>query len=89
MTPTYTVASVTLPDDAKPITVYNVVQVAGNKWSTSSKSAHYSPSENCIYVTEGRRVNQPYTVFENRFFGQEQDGRADYHYTAGGYYFDL
>ena len=87
--PTHTVASVTLPDDAKGITVYKVVQVAGNKWSTSPKSAYYSPSENCIYVTEGRRENQPYTVYENRAYGQSQDGRGDYHYTAGGYYFDL
>lgn len=82
-------AAQALPEDATPITVYKVVQVSGNAWSTSAKSAYYSASENCIYVTEGRRVNQPYSVSENRAYGQSQDGRGEYKYTAGGYYFDL
>lgn len=79
----------TLPDDARSITVYKLVHVGGNAWSTSPKDAYYSRSENCIYVTEGRRVNQPYSVTENRAYGQSNDGRADYRYTAGGYYFNL
>lgn len=81
-------ASRELPADARPITVYKVVQVGGT-WSTSSKSAYYSASENCIYVNEGKRKNQPYTVSKNLAYGQSDDGRANYHYTAGGYYFDL
>ena len=78
-----------LPEDARSITVYKVVQVGGNAWSTSAKNAYYSSSENCIYVTEGRRVNQPYSVTENRAYGQSNDGRAEYRYTAAGYYFNL
>ena len=78
-----------LPDDARSITVYKVVQVGGNAWSNSPKSAYYSRSENCIYVNEGRRENQPYTVTQNRAYGQSNDGRAEYRYTAGGYYFNL
>ena len=78
-----------LPDDARSITVYKVVQVGGAAWSTSPKDAYYSSSEKCIYVTEGRRVNQPYSVFENRAYGQPNDGRAEYRYTAGGYYFNI
>lgn len=78
-----------LPDDARSITVYKVVQVGGNAWSTSAYSAYYSRSENCIYITEGRRQNQPYSVYENRAYGQSKDGRAEYRYTAGGYYFNL
>ncbi len=77
-----------LPDDACSITVYKVVQVGGT-WSRSPKSAYYSRSENCIYITEGSRKNQPYTVTENRAYGQSNDGRAEYQYTAGGYYFNL
>ena len=82
-------ASNELPNDASPITVYKVVQVGGNSWSNSPKSAYYSRSENCIYVKEGRRENQPYTITENRAYGQSNDGRAEYRYTAGGYYFNL
>lgn len=78
-----------LPDDARSITVYKVVQVGGNAWSSSPKDAYYSRSENCIYVNEGRRKNQPYTISENRAYGQSDDGRAEYRYTAGGYYFNL
>lgn len=82
-------ASRELPADARPITVYKVVQVGGNSWSNNPKSAYYSASENCIYVNEGKRKNQPYTVNKNPAYGQSNDGRASYHYTAGGYYFDL
>lgn len=78
-----------LPDDAKPITVYLIKQVGGNAWSNNPKSAYYSASENRIYISEGNRKNQPYTVHENRAYGQDKDGRADYRYTAGGYYFNL
>lgn len=78
-----------LPDDAVKLTVYKVVQVGGNAWSTSPKDAYYSASENRIYVTEGKRVNQPYNVTQNRAYGQDQDGRAEYRYTAGSYYFNL
>lgn len=78
-----------LPGDAQPITVYKVVQVGGSAWSTSPVSAYYSSSENCIYVSEGRRKNQPYTINENRAYGQPNDGRAEYRYVAGGYYFNL
>ncbi|MBO8447473.1 MAG: hypothetical protein IAC32_07005 [Bacteroidetes bacterium] len=78
-----------LPDDARPIRVFKIVQGGGNAWSTSQKDAYYSPSEHRIYVTEGRRVNQPYEVHENRAYGQEKDGRAEYRYTAAGYYFNL
>lgn len=89
VTATASAASNELPEDATSITVYKVVQVGGNAWSKSPKSAYYSSSTNCIYVTEGRRVNQPYTVSENRAYGQENDGRGEFRYTAGGYYFDL
>ena len=79
-----------LPEDARPITVYLVQQLrGGNAWSSSPKSAYYSASENRIYVNEGSRKNQPYKVSENPAYGQEKDGRAEYRYTAGGYYFDL
>lgn len=77
-----------LPEDRRPITVYKVVQIGGT-WSSSPKDAYYSKSTHCIYVTEGRRENQPYSVSENRAYGQSNDGRAAYRYTAGGYYFDL
>ena len=83
------VAADDLPEDARPITVYKVVQVGGNAWSKSAVSAYYSASENCIYVNEGRRKNQYYSVSENRAYGQEKDGRAEYRYYAGGYYFNL
>lgn len=78
-----------LPDDARYITVYKVVQVGGNAWSTSSIGAYYSASENCIYVDEGARKNQSYSVMENRAYGQSNDGRAEFRYEAGGYYFNL
>lgn len=78
-----------LPEDVREITVYKVVHVRGNAWSTSPKDAYYSKSENCIYVTEGKRVHQPYTVYENLAYSQSNDGRAEYRYTAGGYYFNL
>lgn len=78
-----------LPDDARTITVYKIVQVGGNAWSNNAKSAYYSRSENCIYIDEGQRKNQPYTVTNNRAYGQSNDGRAEYQYTAGGYYFNL
>lgn len=78
-----------LPEDARPITVYLVKQVGGYAWSNSPKSAYYSASENRIYIDEGSRKNQPYTVYENRAYGQERDGRAEYRYTAGDYYFNL
>lgn len=78
-----------LPDDAVSITVYLVKQVGGTSWSTSAVSAYYSRSENCIYVNEGRRKNQPYTVHENRAYGQSNDGRAEYRYCASNYYFNL
>jgi len=78
-----------LPDDARSITVYKIVQVSGSAWSTSPKDAYYSRSENCIYVTEGRQKNQPYSITENRAYGQSNDGRAEYRYTAGGYFFNL
>lgn len=77
-----------LPADARSITVYKLVQL-GNKWSSSAKSAYYSASENCIYVNEGKRKNQPYTVTKNPAYGQEGDYRAQYYYTAAGYYFNL
>ena len=83
-------ASPTLPDDARPITVFRVKQVGANAWSNSPVSAYYSASENCIYVNEGSRKNQPYSVYENRAYGQSNDGRAGYRYVAGGeYYFNL
>ena len=82
-------ASQNLPDDARSITVYEIKQVGGNAWSSRTVSAYYSASENCIYVNEGRRKNQPYSVIENRAYGQENDGRSEYKYYAGGYYFNL
>lgn len=88
-TETTVAAAGELPDDARSITVYKVVQVGGNAWTNSPKSAYYSSSENCIYVNEGKRKNQPYSVSANRAYGQENDGRAEYRYTAGGYYFNL
>lgn len=78
-----------LPSDAQSITVYKVVQTGGTSWSTNPKNGYYSPSENCIYVSEGSRANQPYTVTENRAYGQLNDGRSEYRYTAGGYFFNL
>lgn len=91
--PTYaaeaTYATDNLPEDAKQITVYRVKHVGGNAWSSSPVSAYYSASENCIYVNEGRRKNQPYTVYENRAYGQSQDGRGEFRYQASDYYFNL
>ncbi len=78
-----------LPDDAREITVFKLVHISGNAWSASKKTAYYSRSENLLYIDEGQRKNQTYTVNENRAYGQSNDGRAEYRYTAGGYYFNL
>lgn len=78
-----------LPNDAQLITVHKLVHVGRNAWSSSSVSAYYSSSENCIYVNEGKRRNQSYTIFENRAYGQPNDGRAEYRYVAGEYYFNI
>lgn len=78
-----------LPDDARSITVYKVVKVGGNAWSSSPVSAIYSRSENSIYVNEGRRQNQPYTISANPAYKQQNDGRGEFRYRAGDYFFNL
>lgn len=78
-----------LPEDARELTVYSLVHISGTAWSSSPKSAYFSRSTNCIYVTENNIKNIPYDVHENRAYGQDNDGRAAYRYVAGGYYFNL
>lgn len=66
------------------IKVYRIVQVGGSAWSKSSKDAYYDAQDNAIIVD-----GQPLTIHENRAYGQENDGRADYRYMAGDYFFNL
>lgn len=66
------------------ITVYRIVQVGGTAWSKSSKEAYYDAQDNSIIVN-----GVALTIHENRAYGQENDGRADYRYQAGEYFFNL
>lgn len=69
---------------AREITVYLIKQVGGDAWSKAAYTALYDSDRNVIKV--GRFE---YTVHENRAYGQERDGRSEYKYVAGGYYFNL
>lgn len=66
------------------ITVYLIKQVGGNAWSTTSYKAIYDSDANTITV--GKFT---YNIHENRAYGQENDGRSEYRYVAGNYYFNL
>ncbi len=70
------------------ITVYKIIGVN----ATASFTAKYSASENYIYVYErksGRSIWFYYTIYNNRAYGQENDGRGSFRYVAGDYYFNL
>lgn len=70
------------------ITVYKIIGVN----ATCTFTAKYSASENYIYVYErksGRSLWFSYTIFNNRAYGQENDGRSSFRYVAGDYYFNL
>lgn len=70
--------------ETRSITVYLVKQVGGGVWSKSSISATYDSERNVIKVGKFE-----YTIHENRAYGQEKDGRAEFKYQAGNYFFNL
>lgn len=75
--------SADVPQDAKTITVYVIV---GTNASVS-KSAYYSPSENRIYINEGKHMMN-YNIYENPQYGQDS-AKGRFKYRAGDYFFDL
>lgn len=72
-----------MPDDARSITVYLIVGTNAGV----SKNAHYSPSENRIYIKEGKYLMN-YNVLENPQYGQDS-AKGRYKYRASDYFFNL
>lgn len=66
------------------ITVYLVKQVGGRAWSKSAVTAIYDSKEKTIKV--GKFT---YSINKNLAYGQSDDGRGEYMYVAGDYYFNL
>ena len=51
------------------------------------KNAYYSPSEERIFVKEGKHMMN-YNVHENQHYGQDSS-KGKYRYRAGDYFFNL
>lgn len=64
--------------------VYLIKQVDGNKWSSAKKIGYYDADSNRMWIG-----GVDYNIHENRAYGQANDGRSEYQYEAGGYYFNL
>lgn len=75
------------------ITVYKLTPIKGtNKYTTTSKSAEVDRDEMVLYVVErrdGRTMEFNYNIRKNPAYGQENDYRSSYEYTAADYYFNL
>lgn len=68
----------------KELTAYKVTQVGGTAWSKAPVTAYYDKSANELHV--GKLF---FSVTKNPAYGQEKDGRSEFKYVAGGYYFNV
>ena len=70
------------------ITVDEIHQVGSRAFSHSTKTAQIDWDNMTLYIDEGQRKNQPYTVRTNPYKGYDDDDRGVYGYCASNYYFN-
>lgn len=70
------------------ITVDEIHQVGPRAFSHSTKTAQIDWDSMTLYIDEGQRKNQPYTVRTNPYKGYDDDDRGVYSYCASNYYFN-
>lgn len=70
------------------ITVDEIHQVGGRAFSHNKKTAQIDWDNMTLYIDEGQRKNQPYTVRTNPYKGYDDDDRGVYQYCASNYYFN-
>ena len=76
-----------IDSNLSPISVTKIIQLPGGAFSYSTESAQIDWDDMTLYVDEGSRKNQPYTVRTNPYKGYD-DPRGEYAYCASDYYFN-
>ena len=77
-----------IKSDLTSISVTRITQLPGGAFSYLTKSAQIDWDSMTLYVDEGSRKNQPYTVRTNPYKGYDDDPRGEYAYCAESYYFN-
>ena len=70
------------------ITVEKITPLSVGGFAFQTKSAQIDWDDMTLYIDEGSRKNQPYTVRKNPYKGYNDDPRGKYSYCASDYYFN-